>query len=130
MSPRPEWLSPHFRLIEFDGPGLSQVPEQAEFGLAYLCREVLEPLRSRFGPVTIISGYRTPGHNRQVGGARRSRHLYDTYPRTPGVDLECARLTPEDWYAFLNHRLSRGGLGVYRSHVHLDLRTTKARWKG
>lgn len=35
----------------------------------------LDRYRERFGPTSIISGYRDPAHNRRVGGATRSRHL-------------------------------------------------------
>lgn len=39
------------------------------------------------GPVYVISGYRDPDHNRRVGGASRSQHLYgsaaDVRPRVP-----------------------------------------------
>ncbi len=35
----------------------------------------LDRYRSRFGPTTVISGYRDPAHNRRVGGASASRHM-------------------------------------------------------
>lgn len=36
----------------------------------------LEVYRQRYGPVTILSGYRDPVHNRAVGGKPNSQHLY------------------------------------------------------
>ena len=36
----------------------------------------LEPMRKKYGRVTIVSGYRTRSHNRRVGGASNSFHLY------------------------------------------------------
>lgn len=36
----------------------------------------LEEYRARFGPVSIVSGYRDPAHNHNVGGAGNSQHLY------------------------------------------------------
>lgn len=64
-------LSPHFSRWEFRdhadgsliGPDLELVA-------------VLERIRGRVGrPLTIVSGYRSPAHNRAVHGARRSQHL-------------------------------------------------------
>lgn len=39
-----------------------------------LCENVLEPIRARFGPVRISSGYRSPKLNRAIGGAATSQH--------------------------------------------------------
>jgi uncharacterized protein YcbK (DUF882 family) len=36
---------------------------------------VLADVAQRFGEVKVISGYRSPDHNRRVGGATRSMHL-------------------------------------------------------
>lgn len=36
----------------------------------------LEEYRGRFGPVSIVSGYRDPDHNHAVGGVGNSQHLY------------------------------------------------------
>jgi len=35
----------------------------------------LETYRARYGPTTIVSGYRCSGHNRAVGGATSSQHM-------------------------------------------------------
>lgn len=46
--------------------------------------QALEDLRRIIGgrPIRIVSGYRCPRHNKAVGGAPRSRHVYGD-----GVDL-------------------------------------------
>jgi zinc D-Ala-D-Ala carboxypeptidase len=42
----------------------------------FLCIQILEPLREKFGALLIHSGYRDPAHNEQVGGVHGSFHLY------------------------------------------------------
>lgn len=36
----------------------------------------LERYRAKAGPVSIISGYRCPGRNKEVGGAKTSQHMF------------------------------------------------------
>lgn len=121
-------LGPHFDVEEFDCHDGTQLPLNAQPALGYLVAHILEPLRSAFGAVHIVSGYRTPHENGMVGGAPDSRHLYDTHPSTPAVDLTCENGTTRDWYNWLARQLIAGGLGYYTSHVHVDLRSTAARW--
>lgn len=70
-------LSPHFDLAEFEvtHTGLpNDVPPGLIPNLQALCEKVIEPIRARFGPVTINSGYRAPAVNAAVGGAPTSQH--------------------------------------------------------
>jgi uncharacterized protein YcbK (DUF882 family) len=41
-------------------------------------KQLLETLRHEIGdkPIRVVSGYRCPPHNRQVGGAPDSQHMY------------------------------------------------------
>jgi len=66
--------------------------------------------------LVITSGYRTPKHNKKVGGASRSYHM-----KGMAIDCYCKYLT--------NEQLGRRGLSagfttaiVYKTHVHLDIR--------
>ena len=43
--------------------------------LQHLCDMVLQPLRDRFGAITISSGLRTSALNKAVGGAKNSQHM-------------------------------------------------------
>ena len=88
----------------------------------------LQALREKVGvPIHINSGVRCILHNRHVGGAQHSTHL-----RGIGADIRCDELTPielakfaEDVPAFAN-----GGIGIYKSWVHVDVRGKRARWRG
>lgn len=129
-------LSEHFVVEEFDCKNGARVPRRDYNGLEYLCKQFLEPLRRRFGPVTINSGYRTVAYNRSVGGASKSFHVYTIHDgNDQAADIRCARGTPTQWRNFLagiraRKRSGRGGLGLYRTFVHVDIRDYKSDWRG
>ena len=89
--------------------------------------EVLQKIRSHFqSPVTVNSGYRTPGHNKKVEGAAYSQHLYGT-----AADIRVKGVSPEAVAAFVETLLpDSGGIGVYPTFVHVDVREKRSRWKG
>jgi uncharacterized protein YcbK (DUF882 family) len=105
-------------------------------GLEYLCRVFLEPLRKKYGAVHVNSGFRTRSYNARVGGASNSMHVYTIHDgNDQAADVTCARGTPTDWHRTLNairssERNGRGGLGLYRTFVHVDIRDHKADWRG
>lgn len=85
------FLSPHFQREEFepDGP----MPEDCVETYRQLCLQILEPLRARFGPLRITSGWRPPLANAAAGGCPHSQHqatsVYcaaDWYVTTPRIE--------------------------------------------
>ena len=88
---------------------------------------VLQKIRSHFGKtVTITSAYRTPTKNKAVGGETYSQHLYGK-----AADIKVKGVTPKNVAAYAETLLkNKGGIGTYSTFVHIDVRTTKARWKG
>jgi len=66
-------LSPNFHREEFerDGP----MPDEALASYTALCGTLLEPIRERFGPILITSGYRSASANRMAGGVPDSQHV-------------------------------------------------------
>ena len=76
--------------------------------------------------MTINSGYRTPAYNKKVGGDSFSQHLYGM-----AADIRVNGYTPEQVAAYVETLLpNTGGIGVYQSFIHVDVRETKSRWKG
>ena len=75
-------LTPHFSLAEMTRTSVkAYVTENRTKGARYkgvlteLCESILEPIRERWGPVTVTSGYRSPGLNAAVGGSKSSPHM-------------------------------------------------------
>ena len=64
-------VGPHFHAEEFRCPHCEAAIVSPELV------HVLERIRSHLGrPLKIVSGYRCPIHNAEVGGAANSQHMY------------------------------------------------------
>ena len=89
--------------------------------------EILQKIRTHFGkPVTINSAYRTPTYNKKVGGATYSQHQYGT-----AADIVVKGVAPKDVATYVETLLpDTGGIGIYSTFIHVDVRETKSRWKG
>ena len=89
--------------------------------------EVLQKIRDHFGkPVNINSGFRTASYNKKVGGATYSQHLYGT-----AADIRISGVSPKNIAAYAETLLpNKGGIGIYKDFVHVDVRNVKSRWNG
>ena len=89
--------------------------------------DVLQKIRTHFGkPVTITSAYRTPGRNKAVGGETYSQHLYGR-----AADIKVKGIAPKTVAAYAEKLLpGKGGIGIYSTFTHVDVRSAKSRWKG
>lgn len=87
---------------------------------------VLQKIRNHFGkPVTITSAYRTPNHNKNIGGTTYSQHLYGK-----AADIKVQGIAPSEVAKYAETLLDDGGIGIYNTFTHIDVRSTKSRWQG
>ena len=122
-------LTVNFKLSEFASRG-TPVPQKYRANVKKLAQN-LQVLRNKLGaPITVISGYRTLSHNQKVNGASKSQHLL-----AKAADIQVKGYTPTQVYCAIENlirqgKMLQGGLGIYRTFVHYDIRGFKARWKG
>lgn len=85
---------------------------------------VLQKIRDHFGkPVTITSAYRTPTRNKEVGGTVYSQHLYGK-----AADIKTG-VSPKEVAQYAEKLMpNSGGIGVYNTFTHIDVRSVKSRW--
>lgn len=90
--------------------------------------KALQRLRDKLGmPITINSACRCDKHNKAVGGVAGSQHTKGT-----AADIRVEHCSSRDiaLVAETIPEFKTGGIGEYKSFVHLDVRGKAARWEG
>lgn len=106
-------------------------PQRALWGNIMPTLKILNSLRaSAASPIYLTSTYRSPAYNAQLeGAATQSQHM-----RFSAIDFYSEEKTPRQlWQALKQMRdggLFKGGLGLYKTFVHIDTRGHNADWKG
>lgn len=87
---------------------------------------VLQKIRDHFGkPITINSAYRNSTYNKKIGGVSNSQHTKGT-----ATDIVVKGISPEDVAKYAEYLLpQKGGLGLYPTFTHIDVRSNRSRWK-
>lgn len=119
-------ISEHFDSDEFAcrcGCGDSEVSKKLV--------DALEVIRKTVGkPLKINSGKRCAKHNKSVGGVKDSQHKIGL-----AADINAEGMTPIQLHRVVESlhtdgMVHIGGLGLYSSFVHVDVRAGTARWCG
>ena len=120
-------LSANFNSSEFDchGSGCCSSTLVDDKLVTYL-----QQIREHFGkPVNISSGYRCATHNKNIGGATKSRHS-----KGQAADIYISGVKPAE-IAKYAESIGILGIGLYETNsdgffVHVDTRETKSFWYG
>jgi uncharacterized protein YcbK (DUF882 family) len=121
-------LEKNFSLHEFKCKDGTEVPDHLIDNVKLLA-ENLQVLRDHIEkPIIIISGYRTLKYNTKIGGAKRSLHLV-----AKASDIIIPGLTPLEVKETIlqlikENKMKQGGIGIYSTFVHYDVRGYAARW--
>ena len=82
--------------------GMENAVPEVKNNMYKLVEKVLDPLREKIGAIQINSGYRTPAHNKEVGGSPTSQHTtgqaVDLVPLKMDIDTAFALIIREFKY--------------------------------
>lgn len=121
-------LTKNFTQREFKSRDGSKMPEDVLCNIKDLA-DSLQVLRDFLGePIRINSAYRSPEHNEAIGGVKNSQHILGK-----AADIKVKDIETKDLYLIIDSliidgKMKQGGLGLYDTFVHYDIRGSKARW--
>lgn len=123
-------LEKNFNLDEFKCRDGSSVPEHLMDNVILLASN-LQVLRDEIGkPIRIISGYRSPEYNKKIRGAKKSQHML-----AKAADIIIDGVSPSEVKDIIvslikSGKMHSGGIGLYTTFTHYDVRGRNARWYG
>ena len=103
------------------------MPDEVFFNIEKLANQ-LQYIRDFIElPIGITNAYRCRSHNKAVGGVSSSQHILGK-----AADLQVKGISPEELYKVLDtlteyNHVMQGGLGLYDSFVHYDIRGARTR---
>ena len=121
-------LTNNFKLREFQCKCGCEMPAEVLVEVKKLAEE-LQDIRDFIGrSITINSAYRCKAHNKAQKGKFNSQHLLGK-----AADLNPSDLSAEGLFRTLEvltqfGYILDGGIGIYNTFVHYDIRDTHARW--
>ena len=120
-------LTSNFSLEEFECKCGCEMPEFVKKNIIELA-ENLQVLRDAVGRLDLTNAYRCKYHNADVGGSVNSQHL-----KGKAADIKSKTLSPNEIAVRTNDLMKNesfklGGIGIYNTFTHVDIRGTRARW--
>ena len=120
-------LTENFSMDEFECKCGCVMPEFVKKNVQELA-ENLQVLRNHVGRLNLTNAYRCKYHNADVGGAINSQHT-----KGKAADIKSRDINPKDMAAIVDDLMKcesfkLGGVGIYNTFTHVDIRGTRARW--
>lgn len=85
----------------------------------------MQELRDTYGELQVNSLFRSREHNTRIQGSKQSKHLLGM-----AVDLVPLETKFERFVEGVSKMDNVGGIGIYRTFVHIDVYGHNRRWNG
>jgi uncharacterized protein YcbK (DUF882 family) len=120
-------LTKNFKLEEFECKCGYEMPKFVKPSILELA-ENLQILRDEIGRIDLTNAYRCKEHNADVGGSVNSQHLLGK-----AADIKSKKFSPSELAEYVddmmkNETFKMGGIGIYNTFTHVDIRDYRARW--
>ncbi len=121
-------MTKNFSKEEFDCNDGSEMPINIYHNMVKVANQ-LQTLRDYIGkPIQVNSAWRSQEYNASIGGVKNSQHIMGR-----AADIVIKGMTPVEVSKTIEELINKGdmlqgGLGIYSSFVHYDIRGIKARW--
>ena len=121
-------MTKNFSKEEFDCNDGSEMPINIYHNMVKVANQ-LQILRNHLGkPIQINSAWRSEEYNASIGGVKDSQHIMGR-----AADITVRDLNPTEVYNTIEELIEKGdmlqgGLGLYDTFVHYDIRGERARW--
>jgi len=121
-------LTKNFSKSEFECKCGCSMPEPVFHNIQKLANQLQMVRNFVETPITLTNAYRCPEHNAAIGSKPTSQHILGK-----AADIKIKKKSPEQVQiiieAMIDHgQILQGGLGLYNTFVHYDIRKTRARW--
>tara|TARA_R110001632_G_scaffold33420_3_gene85512 strand:- start:1477 stop:1860 length:384 start_codon:yes stop_codon:yes gene_type:complete len=122
-------MTKNFKIKEFNCKCGCEMPSEVLINITKLANQLQAVRDFTSYPIIINSAYRCEDHNNAIGSNSSSQHILGK-----AADIVIFGLDPViDTYPLLEDLILsgfilQGGLGMYNSFTHYDIRKTKARW--
>ena len=120
-------LTSNFSMDEFECKCGCIMPEFVKKNVQELA-DNLQVLRNVVGRLDPTNGYRCKDHNADVGGSVNSQHL-----KGKAADIKSKQFSPSEIATITDdlmksEKFKIGGVGIYNTFTHVDIRGSRARW--